>query len=281
MAGWEDPDVDLLYRVNGWSEQTPEWVSSVLGFMSEYGVIFGLMALGLWSWWTARMRADAVHAVAGLLWAPLGAVAAYAVNYPIRELVERPRPLVDHPTLNELVPDKTGYSFVSDHSALTMALAIGIFMVNRRLGFVAIGLALFQGFGRVYAGVHYPTDVIGGVALGVAVVLLLAPLAMMLLLPLVRAISASPRAGWLVVSPRAADARREDPVAVGRAANAPRADHEHVRPLADPEVPAGHSGRAEAARAGGRSRAPRRRHDGAGDDADLEGVRRRSRDVVV
>ena len=206
MAGWEDPDVDLLYRVNGWSEQTPEWVSSVLGFMSEYGVIFGLMALGLWTWWTARARPDAVNAVAGLLWAPLGAVAAYAANYPIRELVERPRPFVDHPDLNVLVADKTGYSFVSDHSALTMALAIGIFMINRRWGSIAVGLALFQGFGRVYAGVHYPTDVIGGVALGAAVVLLLAPLALMLLLPLTRAISTSPRAGWLVISPRAARA---------------------------------------------------------------------------
>lgn len=207
MAGWEDPDVDLLYRVNGWSEQTPEWVSSLLGFMSEYGVIFGLMTLGLWTWWTARQRADSTAAVAGLLWAPLGAVAAYAVNYPIRELVERPRPAVDHPDLHVLVADKTGYSFVSDHSALTMALAVGIFMINRRWGAVAILLALFQGFGRIYAGVHYPTDVVGGVALGTAVVLLLAPLALMLLTPLTRAVASSPRVGWLVTCPRAEQAR--------------------------------------------------------------------------
>ena len=222
MAGWEDPDVDLLYRVNGWSEQTPEWVSSLLGFMSEYGVIFGLMTLGLWTWWTARQRADSATAVAGLLWAPLGAVAAYAVNYPIRELVERPRPAVDHPELNVLVADKTGYSFVSDHSALTMALAVGIFMINRRWGAVAILLALFQGFGRIYAGVHYPTDVVGGVALGTAAVLLLAPLALMLLTPLTRAIASSPRVGWLVTCPRAEQARERS--GEGRQVGGTRAD---------------------------------------------------------
>lgn len=270
MAGWEDPDVDLLYRVNGWSEQTPEWISSVLGFMSEYGVIFGLMALGLWTWWTARARADAVPAVASLLWAPLGAVMAYAVNYPIREFVERPRPLVDHPTLNVLVEDKTGYSFVSDHSALTMALAIGIFMVNKRWGSVAIGLALFQGFGRVYAGVHYPTDVVGGVALGVAVVLLLAPLAMMLLLPLVRAISTSPRAGWLVISPRAAI----------------RAEHEAKRTAErgdsgfGGEAESRAAGHPEPTRGGGRSRSQRRRERAVEEDTDRKGSRP-DRDAVV
>jgi undecaprenyl-diphosphatase len=47
-------------------------------------------------------------------------------------------------------------------------------------------------------GVHYPTDVIGGFALGTAVVLLLSPLAMALLTPVVRAVERSPRVGWLV-----------------------------------------------------------------------------------
>ncbi|MBW1603345.1 phosphatase PAP2 family protein [Streptomyces sp. JJ66] len=202
MGDWESPDVDLLYHVNGWAASVPDWADSALAFLSEYGVIVGIMVLGLYAWWTARRRPDAVHAVAGLLWAPLGASVAYLVNYPIRELVERPRPFVDHDGLDVLVHGKDGYSFVSDHSALVMALAVGIFLVNRRLGALAIVLALFQGFGRVYTAVHYPTDVIGGLALGTAVVLLLAPLALALLTPLTRAVAASPRVGRLVAAPR-------------------------------------------------------------------------------
>ncbi|MBB1255933.1 phosphatase PAP2 family protein [Streptomyces sp. OF3] len=246
MAGWEDPDVDLLYRVNGWSEQAPQWFSSLLGFLSEYGVIFGLMALGLWTWWTARARADSVTAVAGLLWAPLGASVAYAVNYPIRELVERPRPFVDHPDLNVLVEGKSGYSFVSDHSALTMALAVGIFMVNRRWGALALGLAAFQGFGRVYAGVHYPTDVVGGFALGIAVVLLLSPLASALLTPLTRALAASPRAGWLVTA-RTADVDGSDGSGTAGAGDTTATiagGHARTGPPPAGEAPGGPAGRA-------------------------------------
>jgi undecaprenyl-diphosphatase len=47
-------------------------------------------------------------------------------------------------------------------------------------------------------GVHYPTDVIGGFALGTAVALLLSPLAMALLTPVTKAVERSPRAGWLI-----------------------------------------------------------------------------------
>ncbi|MEE1931367.1 phosphatase PAP2 family protein [Streptomyces sp. TRM 70351] len=230
MSDWDSPDVDLLYRVNGWAGGVPDWGNSALAFLSEYGVIFGLMVLGLWTWWTARRRADAVAAVAALLWAPLAASVAYLVNYPIRELVARPRPFVDHEGLQVLVPDKTGFSFVSDHSALVMALAVGIFMVNRRLGAVAIALALFQGFGRVYTAVHYPTDVIGGLALGTAVVLLLAPLALALLTPLTRAVATSPRVAWLVRTPEPADGGGDAGEGGGRAR--PEATQPPARDLA-------------------------------------------------
>ncbi|MGW7594714.1 phosphatase PAP2 family protein, partial [Streptomyces rubiginosohelvolus] len=92
----------------------------------------------------------------------------------------------------------------------------GLFVAHRKFGIAAIGLALLEGFCRVYMGVHYPTDVIGGFALGTAVALLLAPLAMMMLTPLVAAVSRSARLGPLVRSrrPRTADAGREDALGI-------------------------------------------------------------------
>jgi undecaprenyl-diphosphatase len=105
---------------------------------------------------------------------------------------------VEHQGLDVLVSGKTDYSFVSDHATITMALGVGLFVANRRFGLVGIGLALLEGFCRVFMGVHYPTDVVGGFALGTAVALLLSPLAMALLTPLMRAVERSPRAGWIV-----------------------------------------------------------------------------------
>ncbi|MDI3388963.1 phosphatase PAP2 family protein [Streptomyces sp. B-S-A8] len=192
------PDVGLLYEINGVAKDAPAWVDRIVGFVGEYGLLLALVLLVLWAWYTVRRGPDAENSVAGLVWAPLAAGLAVLVNVPIREFVERRRPFLDHEGLEVLVDGKTDFSFVSDHATLAMALGVGLFVAHRRLGLIGIGLALVEGFCRVYMGVHYPTDVIGGFALGTAVTLLLAPLAMALLTPLTRAIARTPRVSWLV-----------------------------------------------------------------------------------
>ena len=190
MAGWDNPDVEVLYDVNGLAKDAPGWVDHTMALVGEYGIIAALLVLTLWGWWSARRRSadgeTAATALAGLLWAPLAAGVALLVNIPVRGLVERPRPFVDHKGLDVLVDGKNDFSFVSDHATLTMALAVGLFMVHRRLGLAGIALAFLEGLCRVYMGVHYPTDVLGGLALGTAVALLLDPAALWALTPLTR-----------------------------------------------------------------------------------------------
>ncbi|MFE5217419.1 MULTISPECIES: phosphatase PAP2 family protein [unclassified Streptomyces] len=195
-----NPDVDLLYDINGLAKDAPHWFDRIMEFVGEYGLLLAMVLLILWCWWSVRRRGgeEAAPSVAALVWAPLAAALAVLVNVPIRGFVERPRPFVDHQGLDVLVSGKTDFSFVSDHATITMALGVGLFVAHRRFGLAGIGLALLEGFCRVYMGVHYPTDVIGGFALGTAVVLLLSPLASALLTPLMRAVERSPRAGWIV-----------------------------------------------------------------------------------
>jgi len=204
MAGLAEsgsnPDVDLLYDINGLAKDAPHWFDRVMEFVGEWGLLLAMVMLVLWCWLTVRKRGgeDAASSVAALIWAPLAAGVAVLVNVPIRGFVERPRPFVDHDGLDVLIGGKSDFSFVSDHATLMMAMGVGLFVANRKFGLVGIVLALFGGFCRVYMGVHYPTDVIGGFALGTAVVLLLSPLAMALLTPVVAAVERSPRVGWLV-----------------------------------------------------------------------------------
>jgi undecaprenyl-diphosphatase len=195
-----NPDVELLYNINGLAKDAPRWLDRVMEFVGEYGLLIAMVLLVLWCWWSVRRRGaeDAASSVAALVWAPLAAALAVLVNVPIRGFVERPRPFRDHQGLEVLVSGKTDYSFVSDHATITMALGVGLFVANRKFGLVGIGLALLEGFCRVYMGVHYPTDVIGGFALGTAVALLLSPLAMALLTPVTSAIERSSRGGWLI-----------------------------------------------------------------------------------
>jgi undecaprenyl-diphosphatase len=201
-----NPDVSLLYDINGLAKAAPTWFDRVMEFVGEFGIMFAMVLAGLWCWWSVRRRGtteDSVTAVAGLVWAPLAAGIALLINIPIRGFVERPRPFLDHKGLEVLVQGKTDFSFVSDHATMAMAIAVGLFVANRKFGLAAIALALLEGFCRVYMGVHYPTDVIGGFALGTAVALLLAPLAMMMLTPLVGAVARTGSAGRLVRSRRA------------------------------------------------------------------------------
>lgn len=60
-------------------------------------------------------------------------------------------------------------SFPSDHAVFFGALASGILLVSRRLGFLAVGYVLLVILSpRVYLGYHYPTDILAGLLLGTA-----------------------------------------------------------------------------------------------------------------
>ncbi|WP_329546816.1 phosphatase PAP2 family protein [Streptomyces sp. NBC_01356] len=222
MAGLAEsgsnPDVDLLYDINGLAKDAPRWFDRGVEFVGEYGLLIAMVLLVAGCWWSVRRRGgeDAASSVAAVVWAPLAAGIALLVNMPIRDFVARPRPFADHQGLEVLVSGKTDYSFVSDHATLTMAVAVGLFIANRKFGLIGIGLALLEGFCRVYMGVHYPTDVIGGFALGTAVALLLSPLAMLLLTPVAKAVEGSARVGGLIRARGAALAGEEAVIAGAR-----------------------------------------------------------------
>ncbi|NGN65163.1 phosphatase PAP2 family protein [Streptomyces sp. A7024] len=173
-----NPDVSVLQDINGIAGSTPHWLDRSIAFAGEYGLVLLLGLLLVACWWRVR-RSDpqsATASVAALLWAPCAAAIAILVNVPLRNFVERPRPFVDHHDgITLLLSGKGGYSFVSDHATIAAALAVGIYMADRRFGIAALVIALTEGLSRVYLGVHYPSDVVGGFALGTAVALLLAP----------------------------------------------------------------------------------------------------------
>ncbi len=57
-------------------------------------------------------------------------------------------------------------SFPSIHSAIAFAIAVTVWMHDRKLGPFFVLAAFLVGFGRVLSNVHYPVDVVGGAMLG-------------------------------------------------------------------------------------------------------------------
>jgi len=78
-----------------------------------------------------------------------------------------PRPFVEH-LGTMLIQHKADASFPSDHTTLTFSVAFMLLMFKstRILGILAVFLAGMCGIGRIYVGVHWPFDIIGGIVVG-------------------------------------------------------------------------------------------------------------------
>ena len=92
---------------------------------------------------------------------------ANAVTALINAQFFRPRPFLDN-ELTLLFYEPTDSSFPSNAAAVGFALATAVFVRHRRTGAALYALAALWALARVYAGVHYPTDVIAGAVVGVA-----------------------------------------------------------------------------------------------------------------
>ena len=68
--------------------------------------------------------------------------------------------------LKLLVAAPKDYSFPSGHSAASFAAAVSIFVMHKKEGAAALILACLIAFSRLYLFVHFPTDVLAGIAVG-------------------------------------------------------------------------------------------------------------------
>ena len=81
----------------------------------------------------------------------------------------RPFVLGDTTPLTLLVPQD--FAFPSAHTAMAFAMAVTVWLHNKKTGTVFLALALLVGVARVWANVHWPIDILGGAVLGSAVAL--------------------------------------------------------------------------------------------------------------
>lgn len=82
---------------------------------------------------------------------------------------ERPYQVLD---ARQLVDEDDNRSFPSNHVQLSFALSTIVFYFYRKFGTALFLLSLIMGFGRIYVGVHYPSDVLVGALIGILLAVL-------------------------------------------------------------------------------------------------------------
>ena len=83
-------------------------------------------------------------------------------------MIARPRPFDVIGGIELLIQAPTDFSFPSGHTSAAFAAAVVMLMNRSNMKYCLLGFAVVMGFSRIYLHVHYLTDVIGGVAVGVA-----------------------------------------------------------------------------------------------------------------
>ena len=172
-------DTDILLAINGWNSP---WADRVMWIISEkttwialYGLLIGLLinkyprASSQAVNWLRKVPVCAVMIVVIVL--AVGA-ADFIASGILKDLVARPRPtrVPELEGVLHLVNNyRSGqYGFVSSHAANTMACGL-LFSLIWRKKIATVGLMLWVAmncYSRMYLGVHYPLDIIGGLLVG-------------------------------------------------------------------------------------------------------------------
>lgn len=162
-------DTTVLLAINGWNSTFQDYFWWMM--TAKWASVLMALAL-LW----ILLRQNNRHALLVLVMLVLAVLLADQVSSGlIKHLVERLRPTHD-PQLESAVHVINGYrgglyGFVSSHAANSFAVATLLsFVMRHRLAAVTLfAWALLQCYSRMYLGVHYPGDILGGILVGLLV----------------------------------------------------------------------------------------------------------------
>lgn len=172
-------DTEILLAINGWHAPWADRLMWIVSAKTTWIPLY-LLLVGLLVW---RYRKPAMTNVKWLQKVPACVVMIVVIGLAVgiadfiasgilKDLIARPRP-TRVPELEGVLHLVNGYKsgrygFVSSHAANTMAVAL-LFSLIWRSKIATVGLMLWVAancYSRMYLGVHYPTDILGGLIVG-------------------------------------------------------------------------------------------------------------------
>jgi membrane-associated phospholipid phosphatase len=166
-------NTQIFYFLYNYAHQTSLIYKSIIFFADTFPKIVILLAGVFLVMHHDALKADNSYDIVIKKWKEivlvfLSGIAAYVLAYIVKFIVHAPRPFDAFKDVHSLITE-TGYAFPSGHATFFAALAVSIFFMHKRAGYVFMVFALVIGIARIMAGVHFPIDILGGFVLGAIV----------------------------------------------------------------------------------------------------------------
>lgn len=129
--------------------------------LGDAGAIWILCGMALLA--SKKYRKNGLWLLCGL------AIGVLIGNVALKNWVARPRPCWLDPNVPLLIDLPKDYSFPSGHTLASVIAAAALTRANRKFGWIAMPLAALIALSRLYLFVHFPSDVLASVALGLAI----------------------------------------------------------------------------------------------------------------
>jgi undecaprenyl-diphosphatase len=161
-------DTSVLLFINGLSGKVPAVDEFFKGISNDYFPLITISLVLIWMWFATRDSLERGKNQRAVITAAISIAVVSTLMLLSNSLYVRPRPFTVLPSgsLNLLFYRPTDSSFPSNLAAVSFAIAVTIFVRNKTYGSFLLALAAMSSFGRVYMGVHYPLDIVGGAVIG-------------------------------------------------------------------------------------------------------------------
>jgi undecaprenyl-diphosphatase len=170
-----NPDLWLFHLLNDFVGTFPPLDWFVRFIVNDYTIptIIALVAAGMW--FAGSTDEERVRYQRAVILIALGILFSQALIKDFSYVYFRPRPFAIE-SVNLLFYRPSVSSFPSIPIAVVFTFAMGARYANKNIAKILFALGMVYAFARVYAGVHYPSDVIAGAAIGAGMVWLVARL---------------------------------------------------------------------------------------------------------
>lgn len=163
-------DTSVFLWINGLAGHVRFFDEFFKGISNDYFALIVSCLVVVWLWFGAgdADKRDRDQRTVFITMISIGmASAAMAI---INDHYFRARPFNVLPpgSVHLLFYKPTDSSFPSNFAAVIFSIALPVFIRNRKYGAWLLALAVISSFGRVYVGIHYPLDILGGLGVGVA-----------------------------------------------------------------------------------------------------------------